>query len=389
MPDGCRAFDAVQPIEALGQILHVQPPAPSTLRHDLDGRHDELCRRLLAKEPDDRFQSATEVLGALRLLQPDTSKALPDPMESSPRGRVGLRRYVWAVIFVLVLTGAVLSLSRWFNPILPSAPADARRWYQRGTDALHEGAFQSATSALEQAVRIFPDYAVAYARLAEARAELDDERGAQRALLSVADRLPDESRLPTDDRLRLVGVRSLVLRDLDAAVRAYQELVAHRPADPGAWLDLGRAQEAAAHLGDARASYERSVTADRQYTAAHLRLGILAAAEGRREQSLGAYAEAERLYKALSRPEGEAEVLIRRGSLLDALGDFRGARAALEASHRPCPHSGQSISRGTRTNASEQRDRVEGRLGDAERLASDAVVLRSPLASRRWRQKDS
>ena len=43
---------------------------------ELTDRHDELCRRLMAKDASDRFQSAEEVVGAIRLLLPDTSRTV-------------------------------------------------------------------------------------------------------------------------------------------------------------------------------------------------------------------------------------------------------------------------------------------------------------------------
>ena len=74
---------------------------------------------------------------------------------------------------------ATVAVPRWYAPRLPAAPPDGERWYERGTEALREGAFHSAAAALEEAVRIHPKYHVAYARLAEARGEMDDERAAQ------------------------------------------------------------------------------------------------------------------------------------------------------------------------------------------------------------------
>jgi predicted Ser/Thr protein kinase len=71
---GQRAFDGANALEIFGQILHVHPPPVSRLRAGLDERHDELCRRLLAKDPADRFQSADEVTDALRLLTSDSAR---------------------------------------------------------------------------------------------------------------------------------------------------------------------------------------------------------------------------------------------------------------------------------------------------------------------------
>jgi predicted Ser/Thr protein kinase len=85
---GHRAFDGANALEIFGQILHVHPPPVSRLRAGLDERHDALCRRLLAKDPAERFQSADEVTGALRLLTsgsagdalPGIEPAPPDAM---------------------------------------------------------------------------------------------------------------------------------------------------------------------------------------------------------------------------------------------------------------------------------------------------------------------
>jgi eukaryotic-like serine/threonine-protein kinase len=72
---GRRPFDGASDAEVYVKILQEHPPAASSLREELTEREDELCRRLLAKHPDDRFGSADELLGALRVLAPDTAHA--------------------------------------------------------------------------------------------------------------------------------------------------------------------------------------------------------------------------------------------------------------------------------------------------------------------------
>ena len=83
---GRRAFDGKSPIELFTQILNHNPPAVSSLRPELGERYDEVCRRLLAKHPEDRFRSAEELLGALRMLAPDTARsgAAPPPVAGVP-----------------------------------------------------------------------------------------------------------------------------------------------------------------------------------------------------------------------------------------------------------------------------------------------------------------
>jgi len=124
---GRRAFRGRTPLETMSNILHLHSPAPSKQRPELTEAHDELCRRLLAKDAADRFQSAEEVVGAIRLLLPDTSRGPASHTDaqtvvgndgpaarrpsapwtgSSPAGRAGWRP---AVIAVALLLGAAVA----------------------------------------------------------------------------------------------------------------------------------------------------------------------------------------------------------------------------------------------------------------------------------------
>ena len=122
---GRRAFEGPSLYETIANVLHVHPPAPSTLRRDLTDRHDELCRRLMAKDASDRFQSAEEVVGAIRLLAPDTSRttghaqAIEDILRAGKRRRWSRRVQVIAGVGLI----GVVALSVW----LWKRPRDCRR----------------------------------------------------------------------------------------------------------------------------------------------------------------------------------------------------------------------------------------------------------------------
>ncbi len=369
---GRRAFIGATPIETLGNVLHVHPPPPSTLRPELDERHDELCRRLLAKDPADRFQSAQQVVGAIRLLIPDSSRTpvsgthtwREEPARPSPRHR---RRWIAGGLIAVALIG---SLAWWLGlGGLPRVPNEAELAYRTGTDALREGAYYKASSAFEKAVGLFEGYALAYARLAEARAELDDKRGAQESLLKV--QLP--WRTPKEERIRVEAIKALVLRDMDEAIAAYRRLAALNPDDAGAWLDLGRAQESAGLSNDARVSYERAIKINAGYAPAYLRLGYVESLESHRDEALNAFAQAERLYQLQRDFEGLTEVLLRRGTMHDWFSESKEARADLQ----------EALSFATRANAPYQQLRArlslssvtasEGKLAAAIADASAAV----------------
>jgi tetratricopeptide (TPR) repeat protein len=376
---GRRAFGGRTSLETMANILHVHPPPPSSLRPELTEALDELCRRLLAKDPADRFHSADEVVGAIRLLLPDTSRTPTSQRDTrtggrtpGPAGRPWLRPSLLAA-GALLLAGAA---GVWYwNRVtgLPPVPPEADVWYQRGTEAIREGAYLSARKALDQAVAIFPQHVLAYARLAEADSELDDSRMMVAHLLNVSQLAPNESRLPPAERLRLHALRALVLRDVDTAIAQYQQLVKLDPKDAGAWVDLGRAQENAGLRTEARASYEHAIERDRQSAVAYLRLGHVEALESRRDEALAAFREAERLYRASSDVEGETEVLFNKGAALDAMGELKAARTDLE----------RALDLATNARSIYQRVRIrlslssvtasEGHYAASERMASAAV----------------
>src|SRR5262245_5288231 len=99
---GKRLFDAPTPVEIVANVLKVDPPLASTLRKELSDRHDALCQRLLAKDPSDRFQSADEVVGAIRLLLQDTSHVTgPIVIDDGRRNRQMVRGLAAVVVVLL------------------------------------------------------------------------------------------------------------------------------------------------------------------------------------------------------------------------------------------------------------------------------------------------
>jgi tetratricopeptide (TPR) repeat protein len=364
---GRAAFQGRNALEISGRVLHVHPPAPSSLRPELTPEHDALCRRLLAKDPADRFQSAQELLGALRVLLPDASRAEDTREHVSPAWR-------WIALAIIVVA-AVATFGWWYatRPVrLPEPPLEAARWFDRGTTSIREGAYYAAKLALKQALAIFPDYPQAHTRLAEALIELDEGEAARDALLQ-ANRLVNPARLPPVDKARNEAIQAMLLRDPDKAIQAYRRLVDLQPDDPGAWVDLARVQEVAGLWSHARQSLGEALARNKQYAAAHLRLGRLEAQEGRRAEALAAFAEAERLFQAATDLEGVTETLLQRGAFLDALGEVKEARAALERARTLAT----STSNRFHTLRSDLRlssvAAAEGRYDASRKLADEAI----------------
>jgi TolA-binding protein len=328
---GGAAFRGLTTAEVLGQVLNVEPPPPSAIRPGIDAACDAVCRRLLAKDPAARPPSAREAADELRRVARLSSVGgtRASHTEPAPRPRRSWRRAVAAAV-ALAIAIAAIAVVKWRRAEAAAPPPDAQVWFQKGAEALREGGYQAAAKALEAGLTRYPRSAIAYAQLAEARAELDDENGAADALLQLSQQFPDESSLAADDRLRIQAIRDSVRRDLDEAVAAYRELTARHPRDAAAWVDLGRAQAAALRLEDASASFTQALAIDPQNPAACVQLASVQAAEGDGAAALASLQRAEQLYVTASNTEGRAEVLIRRAMLLDRQGDVAAARHAAE-----------------------------------------------------------
>jgi tetratricopeptide (TPR) repeat protein/tRNA A-37 threonylcarbamoyl transferase component Bud32 len=366
---GRPAFRGRNALEISGQVLHVHPPAPSMLRPELSAEHDELVRRLLAKDPADRFQSAEELLGALRVLLPDTARA----QTSSHGGR--LNRGWRSIALAIVVAVGVGAFGWWYStrPLrLPEPPPQAARWFDRGTNAIREGAYYAAKLALEQALAIFPDYPQAHTRLAEALIELDEGEAARDALIE-ANRLVHPARLPPADKARNEAVQAMLLREPDTAIKAYRRLIDLQPGNPGAWVDLARVQESAGLWSEARQSLATALAQDKENAVAHLRLGKLEAQEGHRQEALTAFANAERLYHAAADLEGVAETVFQRGAFLDGLGEVKEARTALERARTlatTTKNQYQTLRADLRLSSVAA---AEGQYGASQKLAADAI----------------
>jgi hypothetical protein len=76
-------------MQIASQQLHMQPPAPRSLRMDLSEAAQHVLLRAMAKRPDDRFNSAQEFASAFRLALVERSMG-PSPDQTSQRKGGGL-----------------------------------------------------------------------------------------------------------------------------------------------------------------------------------------------------------------------------------------------------------------------------------------------------------
>jgi eukaryotic-like serine/threonine-protein kinase len=118
-----RPFTGGNDVGVAHAILHDEPRRPSTLRGDIPREFDALVRRLLQKDPSDRYQSATEVASALRGDRSATSGGAPRRLSRAFGQRVSARVAVLAGLAVLVAAAlAIWANGRTTASIAPVAP---------------------------------------------------------------------------------------------------------------------------------------------------------------------------------------------------------------------------------------------------------------------------
>lgn len=344
---GRPAFSGSSVMEIGAQVIHVNPPPPSTINRRVPKELDRITLKALAKKPEARYQTADEMLSDLRAVR----STLSDSGESRTRRLATaasvvahtsayrtisdtLRRPRLSLgFFLIALTVAVLMTLgawRWWRLSAHKPTVEAARWYEIGTNALRDGAYYQASKALEQAIKADDKYALAHARLAEAWSELDYSDRAKDELLRARSLMQDGSALSATDALYLDAITATVTRDFTRAVQSYSEIARLLPERPHVYVDLGRAYEKTDETKQAIGNYITATNRDPQYATAFVRLGILYGRQQDLASATNAFDKADAIYQALGNIEGRTEVLFQRGYLFNKIDKVAEAHAALE-----------------------------------------------------------
>jgi serine/threonine protein kinase/tetratricopeptide (TPR) repeat protein len=348
---GRPAFSGASVLEIGAQVIHVNPEIPSKVNERVPEKLDRVVMKALAKKVGERYQTAKEMLGELRLVHgalsdEDKHRTLRFSASSSAASQKSafmtlnykLKSPMLSIRFVLlVLLGAALAVwgfTYWRRPIPHRPTPEAEHWYEIGTQALRDGEFDRASKRLEMAVKADDKYALAHARLAEAQMELDYADRAKDELLKVGSLVPDRSIMPQVDALYLDAINAFATRDFPRAIGAYQQILKLTPDDApnkaSVYVDLGRAYEKNDDVDKAIESYVEATQRNSQDATAFLRLGTLYARKQDTASAIGAINRAEALFQTASNVEGRTEVLYLRAILLRDAGNFSDAQKLLE-----------------------------------------------------------
>jgi serine/threonine protein kinase/tetratricopeptide (TPR) repeat protein len=369
---GQSAFGGGSVIEIGAQVIHITPTVPSKLNDRIPRELDRITMKAIEKKVEARYQTAEELIEDLRLVLPTldsdgyrkgrstesvqkprthSASALTTIIEPFRRPGPSLGIFILAILGVALVSWVFL---RWWKPAPYEPVAVAKTWYDKGTDALRNGAFLQASRALEQAVATDEKFALAHARLAEAWSELDYADKAKDEMLRVQSLVPNRSQLASSDALHLEAINATVTRDFPGAIKAYAELVRLSPSEPQVYVDLGRAYEKNEEPKKAIESYLEATERDPQYATAFLRVGSLYARQLDQSSATAVFDKADMIYQASGNYEGQAEVAFQRGFLFDQVGKVAEARQHLQ----------RALELANTTNNEYQRVKTLLKLGD-------------------------
>jgi len=352
---GHPAFFGPNVITIAAQVIHIDPPPPSTINPRVPKEFDNIALKALAKKPEARYQSADELIADLRkvlaashAIDEMPTQRIPLMLDQAGQGRTPgtsaltsisdtLRRPRLSVVSLLLLL-TIIGLAtwegtRWWRSSTNHQPSpEAQRWYETGTSAMRDGAYYQASKLLGNAIKADGKFVLAHVRLADAWTELDYTDKAKDELILASSLVPDRSNLESTEALYLQAMTATLSHDFKSAVESYERIAqtSPEPEKPYAYIDLGRAYEKNEDTDRAIESYITATNLNLQAAAAFLRVGTLYGRKQNLASANAALDKAESVYRDSGDFEGVTETLYQRGTLLNAFGKITEARPQLQ-----------------------------------------------------------
>ena len=380
---GRPAFSGNNPWAVWGQVQNVHPPPPSQLNQRVSPELNRITLKLLAKKSEERYQSAEELLADISAMGHKARGRVIMTSRSTPAGAITSR----VIVLTTALSGA-LRRPHYLAPLIAlvllavasviwlAQQGEKRNvWYEKGTEALRNGAYQQARIALERAIKADDEFALAHVRLAEAYIELGNKEKAREELYRFNKLVPDRSKLSQPDRLYVEAVMALPEQDFTGAIKAYSEIARLTPNEPSVYVDLGRVYEKNNEIEQAIPNYERAAKLDPEYATAFLRLGILYGRKQQQPLSDRAFDQAQAIYEAQGSTEGVAEVHFQHGLILQTSKNITAAHVELQRAYDFARAAGNESQQVLSLLQLSSVSFAEGQTQQAQQLARQAVDL--------------
>ena len=187
-----------------------------------------------------------------------------------------------------------------------SKSPEALRAYMQGLTLRRDGKELDAAKAFETSVKDDPNFALAYARLAEANSALGYDSEAEQASRKAQDL---DAQLPLAEKYLIEAIHSRVMKDTKKAIASYEKLAASRPGDADVEFALGNLYLENSDFDKARAEYGRLLKNDPKNLAALLQTGWLEVQSGKAQAALEPLSRAVALASELDNQEQKAQSL--------------------------------------------------------------------------------
>jgi eukaryotic-like serine/threonine-protein kinase len=345
MITGRRAFAADDLPATLHAVMHTPPPE---LGDDVPGGLQKIIYRALAKKPEDRYQSAAEMMQDLRqVAAPEAQGGTPAAtieeignylrLAASPSSAPKKRsRRRWLLVLPLVAVLAA-GLWMWRKPAGPKPAAYETYLKARGYIQRYEKPenLDRAIVLLNNAVREDPNFTLAFASLGEAYT-MKSRFTKDPSLLNEAESNARRA-LQLDDTLAQVhivlgGVHG-ARGNRDLAQEEYQRALKLDPSNPGALFGLAGEYAARQRVQEAEQLYRRAAALRPDSWEGYNNLGIFLKAQKRPQEAAQQFRRVVELT-----PDNVAGHLNLAASLIDE-GKFDEAEAPLERASQLAPSS--------------------------------------------------
>jgi serine/threonine protein kinase/Tfp pilus assembly protein PilF len=391
---GQSAFSGGSVLEIGAQIIHVTPQPPSQINPAVPPSLDRITLKALEKKVEARYQTAADLLADLK----DASEVLSGngvPVTNrTNKATVGVRRpntafatltmqlkrqrfSLFSVIPAFIATGlAILAIYHFWPRTYYKPSAAALNWYDKGTEALRNGAYHQASKALEQSVALDGNFALARARLAQAWTELDYIDRAKDELLTINTLTRGGLAVSPKDALYLDAITAMARRDFREAVKAYTAIAELSPDQSDVYVDLGYAYENDGSPDKALENYLKAIPLNNgQYATAYLRAGTVYLRKTDMKNASEMFDKAEYLYRVGSNNEGINEVIRQRGILFRDSGRYEEARKQFQQNLDSARGSGLEAQQIIALTDLAFLASTQGQTAEAENYAQQAVTF--------------
>ena len=302
---GRAPFTADTPYAIVHDHIFTPLPMPRELKPDLPESLERVLLKALAKEPDDRFQSAEELIAALEsALEPPAApkaketavvpppstiahqaEALPSEATkklSEVKPKPQKRRWLWvvAIIAVVICLGASLCLGARFlrkrAERRGEGEADAAALFEEAQTAHESGDFERALELYEAAAQADPQMIPVYLEASVLLQQMGREEKSLDTLMRGVEANPDDPSIHM-----ATAETALLLKKMDTAQGEVEWMQREMPEQPLTHALTGILLLEQGHpCEEARPALEEALRAEPELVWGHYGMGICLAQEG-------------------------------------------------------------------------------------------------------------